>query len=78
VVIAKDGQLFNSLELWGIQSPKTPCYMTQSTMTPTMAPANAHKDIPGFPGDPRGWEQTKYGTAELSPLGRKLLGLDRL
>jgi hypothetical protein len=30
-----------------------------------------------FPGDPRGWEQTKYGTAELSPLGRKLLGLDR-
>jgi hypothetical protein len=30
-----------------------------------------------FPGDPRNWEQTKYPTAELSPLGRKLLGLDR-
>lgn len=30
-----------------------------------------------FPGDPRGWEKTKYGTAELSPLGKKLLGLDR-
>ena len=30
-----------------------------------------------FPGDPRRWEQTKYTTAELSPLGRKLLGLDR-
>lgn len=30
-----------------------------------------------FPSDPRGWEQTKYKTAELSPLGRKLLGLDR-
>ncbi len=29
-----------------------------------------------FPGDPRGWEQTKYTTAELSELGRKLLGLD--
>jgi ectoine hydroxylase-related dioxygenase (phytanoyl-CoA dioxygenase family) len=29
-----------------------------------------------FPGDPRKWEQTKYGMAELSPLGRKLLGLD--
>ncbi len=29
-----------------------------------------------FPGDPRGWEQKKYGPAELSPLGRKLLGLD--
>lgn len=30
-----------------------------------------------FPGDPRHWEQTRYSTAELSPLGRKLLGLDR-
>lgn len=30
-----------------------------------------------FPGDPRKWELTKYETAELSPLGRKLLGLDR-
>jgi Phytanoyl-CoA dioxygenase (PhyH) len=30
-----------------------------------------------FPGDPRGWEKTKYKTAELSALGRKLLGVDR-
>lgn len=30
-----------------------------------------------FPGDPRKWEQTKYTTAELSPLGRMLLGLER-
>ena len=30
-----------------------------------------------FPGDPRKWEQTKYGTAELSPLGKKLLGLEK-
>jgi hypothetical protein len=30
-----------------------------------------------FPGDPRHWEQTKYTTATLSPLGKKLLGLDR-
>jgi hypothetical protein len=29
-----------------------------------------------FPGDPRGWEQQYGQTAELSPLGRKLLGLD--
>ena len=29
-----------------------------------------------FPGDPRGWEQTKYETAVLSPLGKKLLGLE--
>jgi len=28
-----------------------------------------------FPGDPRKWEQTKYNTALLSPLGKKLLGL---
>lgn len=29
-----------------------------------------------FPGDPRNWEQTKYSTAKLSSLGKKLLGLD--
>ena len=30
-----------------------------------------------FPGDPRRWEQTKYPMAELSALGKKLLGLER-
>ena len=30
-----------------------------------------------FPGDPRRWEQTKYKVAELSPLGKKLLGLEK-
>ena len=30
-----------------------------------------------FPGDPRNWEQTKYGRAELTELGEKLLGLRR-
>lgn len=30
-----------------------------------------------FPGDPRNWEQTRYGIAELSDLGKKLLGLDK-
>ena len=29
-----------------------------------------------FPGDPREWERTKYETAVLTPLGRKLLGVD--
>jgi ectoine hydroxylase-related dioxygenase (phytanoyl-CoA dioxygenase family) len=29
-----------------------------------------------FPGDPRKWEQTRYKRADLSELGRKLLGLD--
>jgi Phytanoyl-CoA dioxygenase (PhyH) len=30
-----------------------------------------------FPGDPRNWEQTKYTAAELSDLGKKLLGLEK-
>lgn len=30
-----------------------------------------------FPGDPRNWEQTKYTTAQLSPLGERLLGLSK-
>lgn len=29
-----------------------------------------------FPGDPREWERTKYGVAELTTLGRRLLGID--
>jgi len=29
-----------------------------------------------FPGDPRKWEQTKYDTAELSDLGKKLAGVN--
>ncbi|NNF35795.1 MAG: phytanoyl-CoA dioxygenase [Saprospiraceae bacterium] len=29
-----------------------------------------------FPGDPRNWEETKYETAELTELGKKLLGLE--
>jgi ectoine hydroxylase-related dioxygenase (phytanoyl-CoA dioxygenase family) len=30
-----------------------------------------------FPGDPRKWEQTKYETAKLNDLGKKLLGLEK-
>ncbi|GAA0880083.1 DUF1479 family protein [Algoriphagus jejuensis] len=30
-----------------------------------------------FPGDPRNLEQTRYPQAELSPLGKKLLGLEK-
>jgi hypothetical protein len=30
-----------------------------------------------FPGDPRNWEKTKYQKAELSELGKKLLGLEK-
>ena len=28
-----------------------------------------------FPGDPREWEKTRYATAQLSDLGKKILGL---
>jgi hypothetical protein len=35
-----------------------------------------HPDGPGFVGDPRRVEEHHYPTAELTPLGRKLLGLD--
>ena len=31
---------------------------------------------PDFPGDPRGWEKQHVTPAELTPLGRKLLGVD--
>ena len=31
---------------------------------------------PDFPGDPRDWEKNRQTPAELSPLGRKLLGVD--
>jgi len=30
-----------------------------------------------FPGDPREWEKTRYSTAVLSDLGKKLLGLEK-
>jgi hypothetical protein len=33
-------------------------------------------DGPAFPGDPRKWEQIHGKTAELTPLGRMLLGVD--
>ncbi len=29
-----------------------------------------------FPGDPREWERARYATAELTPLGRRLLGIE--
>jgi hypothetical protein len=35
-----------------------------------------HPDALWAPGDPRGWEQKHGKTAELTPLGRKILGLD--
>lgn len=34
------------------------------------------RPMPNWPGDPRAWEKEKQQTAELTPLGRKLLGAD--
>ncbi|MBL4807014.1 MAG: phytanoyl-CoA dioxygenase family protein [Rhodobacteraceae bacterium] len=36
-----------------------------------------HPDRPDFPGDPRDWEKRNASTAELTPLGEKLLGLKK-
>jgi ectoine hydroxylase-related dioxygenase (phytanoyl-CoA dioxygenase family) len=36
-----------------------------------------HPKRDAFPGDPREWERYNTATAELSPLGGKLLGLER-
>ena len=34
------------------------------------------RPMPNWPGDPRAWEQEKQQTAELTSLGKKLLGVD--
>ena len=34
------------------------------------------RPMPDWPGDPRAWEQEKQQTAELTSLGKKLLGVD--
>ena len=34
------------------------------------------RPMPNWPGDPRAWEKEKEQTAELTPLGKKLLGVD--
>ena len=36
-----------------------------------------HPQRDAFPGDPREWEKKNAAVAELSPLGRKLLGLEQ-
>ena len=36
-----------------------------------------HPKRDAFPGDPRDWEKKNAKTAKLTPLGEKLLGLER-
>ncbi|MGI4826733.1 MAG: phytanoyl-CoA dioxygenase family protein [Janthinobacterium lividum] len=89
---AGDLMIFNSLLAHGIRpnTSENKVRMAQYiSMTPA---ASENEDLRGrrvqswqerrapegfaFPGDPREWEQTKYDTAVLTPLGKKLLGLD--
>lgn len=66
--------------------PRFSQYISMFPARPADAEARAHRIRcwrerlpPGnsvFPGDPREIEQTRQQTAELTPLGRKLLGLD--
>jgi hypothetical protein len=90
---AGDLLIFNSLLAHGIRSNMTAdrVRMAQYISMYPADEANAEKResrvrswnerLPpvghAFPGDPREWEKSRYERAELSALGRKLLGLDR-
>ena len=88
---AGDLMIFNSLLAHGIRpntSEKKVRMAQYISMTPaeTDSPELRNRRVESwserrapegfaFPGDPREWERTKYPTAELTPLGEKLLGL---
>ncbi len=86
---AGDLVIFNSLLAHGIRANRSDQariaqYISMAPATPEeqdlvdwrvkswseRLPARGH----AFPGDPRNWEQTRYGRAELTQLGEKLLG----
>jgi hypothetical protein len=87
---AGDLLIFNSLLAHGIRPnvSRDRVRMAQYiSMYPADEQNNAERDArvrswrerespqrPAFPGDPRNWEQTRYDTATLTPLGEKLLG----
>ena len=90
---AGDLLIFNSLEPHGIRPNTTKDKVRLAQYISMMPAEEENEDLRqwrisswrerkapegyAFPGDPRGWEQTKYPVAELSPLGKKLLGLER-
>jgi hypothetical protein len=90
---AGDLLIFNSLQPHGIRAnnSKDKVRMAQYiSMMPAEEDNDALKDWRvnswknrispegyAFPGDPRNWEQTKYETAKLNDLGKKLLGLEK-
>jgi hypothetical protein len=89
---AGDLLIFNSLEPHGIRPNKSKDKVRLAQYISMMPAEEGNEELRqwrirswkeriapegyAFPGDPRKWEQTKYSTAALSPLGRKLLGLD--
>lgn len=89
---AGDLLIFNSLLTHGIRpntsknKVRMAQYVSMSPADPDDATLREHRvsswrerrapEGYAFPGDPREWERTKYGTAELTPLGRRLLGVD--
>jgi ectoine hydroxylase-related dioxygenase (phytanoyl-CoA dioxygenase family) len=90
---AGDLLIFNSLEPHGIRVNNStdkvriaqylsmmPAEENNEALTEWRVNSWKHRIAPegyAFPGDPRNWEQTKYETAELNDLGKKLLGLEK-
>jgi hypothetical protein len=90
---AGDLLIFNSLEPHGIRPNNSkdkvriaqyismmPAEEDNETLRQWRINSWQHRIAPesyAFPGDPRKWEQTKYKTAELTELGKKLLGLEK-
>jgi ectoine hydroxylase-related dioxygenase (phytanoyl-CoA dioxygenase family) len=89
---AGDLMLFNSLLAHGIRPNTSENKVRMAQYISMMPAAEANQSLRdlrvdswrerrapegfAFPGDPREWERTRYPSAELTPLGRKLLGLD--
>ena len=90
---AGDLLIFNSTQPHGIRANNSEDKVRQAQYISMMPAEEDNKELKqwritswkdrvapegyAFPGDPRNWEQTKYDTATLSELGKKLLGLER-
>jgi len=89
---AGDLMIFNSLLAHGIRPNTSERKVRMAQYIAMTPAAQGHEDLRArrvkswrerrapegfaFPGDPREWERTKYATAELTPLGKLLLGLE--
>ena len=52
------------------------CTEDEAARQARVASWQERRPMPNWPGDPRAWEKEKQQTAELTPLGKKLLGVD--